>query len=152
MPGMSARTIANFVKFYHTENGIFSRERIGSHLRACVRKPRDERGFSGVGKTHKPHVSDELEFEEKFFLLTRLAGRGAAMLVVAVPALSALADDDARAALVEILQEFAGLAIEDLGPGGHEKETVLAGVSPHVARAAVGAFLGFEIAGELEIQ
>ena len=112
---------------------------------------RDERGLADVGVADNADVGEDLELEAEgeffagvahFVLAGSLVGGGGEVLVAA-PTASAVGDDDALVGMLEVVDELAGIVIEDEGADGDFEDDVVAvaagAVGAHAVLAALGA-------------
>ena len=119
----------------------------------------DEGGFADVGVADEAGVGEQTEFEAvvalfagaaEFVLARGLMGGGGEVLVAAASA-AAAGDDDGLAGVGEVVDEFAGLVVEEEGADGDFEGDGLAGFAGAVGAEAVAAALGLVLGVEAEV-
>src|SRR5882672_8558401 len=106
---------AEIVKLHHAKLRLECRERIIGDLRARRGKPRDERGFSGVGESDQTHVGQQLQLQPQPALFTRTARlvlgrrlvRGSRETGIASAAPATMCDQESLARSGEVVQLFS---------------------------------------------
>ena len=120
---------------------------------------RDEGGFAYVGVSDEASVGEEAEFEAEvtffsgaaeFVLAGGLVGAGGEVLV-ATAAAATTGDDDGVVGAGEVVDEFAGIVIEEEGSDGDLEGGGLACVTGAVGAEAVTSALGFVLGVEAEV-
>ena len=120
---------------------------------------RDEGGFADVRIANESGIGEEAELEAivalfagaaKLVLSGSLMGAGGEVLVAAASA-AALGDDDGFVGAGEVVDEFAGVVVEEEGADGDFESRVLASLAGAVGAEAVSATLGFVLGVETEV-
>src|ERR1017187_10208472 len=124
------------------------------------RNARDQRGLSGVGKTHQAYVREQLQLEAQtaffagkagFMLRGGLMG-GGSVSSVAFTALAAVRDDEPVARLGEVVQQLARLEVVNHGPDGSRHVNRRPFAAFAVTAFAMPAALRFVLRVEAEMQ
>ena len=122
-------------------------------LRLCRADAREDGGFADVGEADKPDVRQHLEFQRDLALLALRAALGKAgdlpcrrgEMPVTPAAAPAFAEDEILVG-GHILDDFAALGIAHQRSGRHGNHRVLARRAVHLARLAIAAVFGNELA------
>ncbi len=131
-------------------------EGVVGDFRAGGGNARDEGGFADVGITHEADVGEDAEFQtvSAFFtgaaelVFARGLMGGGSEVLVAAPAATAASDNEALVGAGEVVDELAGVSVEEHGADGNFEDGVFAvaagAVGAHAVLAALGAVLGIE--------
>ena len=144
---------------YDAEVRLQGGERIIRDLGRRCGNARDQRGLANIRITHKPYVSQQLEFEAKVallarasvFVLARRAVHRRGKSRVAAPAASTLRDDDAFVRSREIMHFLAGVVVVQNRSDGNFQQNVFAFAPGLVGTFAVASTLSLVLWIEAEM-
>ena len=136
------------------------REGIVGNFRSSGGERGNQRGLSGVGKSHESDVGQEFQFQVKVQFFTRCPlfkrpgrpVRGGGKTGVAFAAFSSLGHDHALFGCHQISQEFVGFRVPDNGPDRHGDRDVGAGTAMTIGFLPGRAGFGLIVTPVLQVE